>query len=331
MDKGLTQVLSTNRTSGSASVLTAGATEIQHQYLGPPDPMHPTQDIQITMIVADDDNAQITDSIFVKNPGIQTQMVAIDTTPDVARLQFPVPSLAAVLESQQTTSADILQNIDSRAAAGEMAATSDRYLELRVVYPDDTEGQGYRIKDEALNDLRGFFKTLPDGKYRIYLVRTENNSLRLVIEVNVRRGHVIDMSDESEGTRDRPPTSEDQGQPAKPLNENPQLEPVPGGVGSNVPNVPEAAVTTNSSSRNDVMSAEDAHAETPEPNSETAKPVRRAAALTGLGLVATSRPWSEEVDEALAEADERAWQRLRRAGRRGRFQHQPAPSGILQG
>jgi PKD repeat protein len=330
VNKGITKVLSTNRASGSASVLTTGSSEIQHQYLGPPDPMHPTQDIKITMIVADDDNAQITDSIFVKNPGIQTQMVAIDTTPDVARLEFPVPALAAVFAEQQATSTDSLQNIDSRAAAGEMAAASDRYLELRVVYPDDTEGQGYRIKDEALNDLRGFFKTLPDGKYRVYLVRTENNSHRLVIEVNVRRGHVIDMSDESEGTRDRPPTSEDKGPPAKPLNENPQLQPVPGGVGSNVPNVPAAAVTT-ATPPTEMQSAEDAPAASRESNPESAEPVKRAAAFTGLGLVAAARPWSEEVDEALAEADERAWQRLRRAGRRGRFQHHPAPSGVLKG
>jgi len=31
-----------------------------------------------------------------------------------------------------------------------------------------------------------------------------------------------------------------------------------------------------------------------------------------------AQPWSRRVDSALAEADETAWKRLRRAGRRGR-------------
>ena len=223
---------------------------------------------------------------------------------------------------EQTTTADILQNNDARAAAGDMAATSDRYLELRIVYPDGTEGQGYRIKDEALNNLRGFFKTLPDGHYKIYLVRTENNTRRLVIEVNVRRGHVIDVSDESEGTRDRPPTSEDQGQPAKPLNENPQLDPVPGGFGDNAPTAPTdstAEAAKSNGTTDELPAADPAQSAIQNPKSEIDLPSRRAAAFTGLGLLATARPWSEEVDEALAEADERSWQRLRRASRRGRF------------
>jgi hypothetical protein len=39
-----------------------------------------------------------------------------------------------------------------------------------------------------------------------------------------------------------------------------------------------------------------------------------------LGLVAAASggPWSRRVDRALAEADDRSWQRLRRAGRVGR-------------
>ena len=56
--------------------------------------------------------------------------------------------------------------------------------------------------------MRGLFATLPDNRYKIFLVRTDNNSRRLVMDVFVRRGRVIDPSDESEGTRDRPPTAE---------------------------------------------------------------------------------------------------------------------------
>ena len=104
----------------------------------------------------------------------------------------------------------LFQVPDVRGGGGEVAATTERYLELRIVYPDGTESEGFKIKDEALADLRKFFKTLPDGRYRIYLVRTENHSERLVIEVDVRHGRVIDVSDDSEGTRDRPPTEEEE-------------------------------------------------------------------------------------------------------------------------
>ena len=102
-----------------------------------------------------------------------------------------------------------------RVASGESSVASERYLVLVVVSPDGEELERYRVKDEALQDLRGLFATLPENRYRIYLVRTENNSWRLVIEVTVRhyydralrawRGRIVDPADISEGTRDRPP------------------------------------------------------------------------------------------------------------------------------
>ena len=236
-----------------------------------------------------------------------------------------------LLVGQQSTATDILQISDVRVAAGEMVAAAQRYFELQVVYPDSTEGQGYQIKDEALNNLRAFFKTLPDGRYRVYLVRTENSSRRLVIEINVRRGHMVDRSDESEGARDRPPTSEDQAQPAQPLDENPQLEAVPGGFGMSAPPTPTEAAMAESgvpaaaappvelrSVDGNMRKVEDAKAADQGAKSEVELPVRRAMPLAALGLAAASRPWSEEVDKALAEADDESWKRLRRAGRRGR-------------
>jgi hypothetical protein len=336
VNSGLTTVLSTVRTPGQGTVNltvpTKGSSEIQHRYLGPPDPLNPSANIQIQMTVFDDDGmSTATSSIFITNPGIQTQMIFIDTTPDVARLEFAKPAAAVLFVGQQSTATDILQISGVRAAAGEMVAAADRYLELVVVYPDGTEGQRYKISDEALNDLRGFFKTLPDGRYRVYLVRTENNSRRLVIEINVRRGLMINPSDESEGTRDRPPTSEDQGQPAKPLNENPQLEAVPGGFGSNSPATPAETATAESgvpaaaappvelrSVDGDRWTVEDAQSADRAAKPEVELPVRRVMPLAAFGLAAAARPWSEEVDKALAEADDESWKRLRRAGRRGR-------------
>jgi hypothetical protein len=50
------------------------------------------------------------------------------------------------------------------------------------------------------------FRKLPDNHYAIYLVRPETETYRLVLEVNVRNGKVIDPGDDSDGARDRPPT-----------------------------------------------------------------------------------------------------------------------------
>jgi len=43
--------------------------------------------------------------------------------------------------------------------------------------------------------------------------------------------------------------------------------------------------------------------------------LRWAVPLAGLGLVAQRGSWAREVDAAFDRADDRAWQRLRRAGR----------------
>src|SRR4029079_3480069 len=88
MSTGQTNVVSSLRASGALSVPTTGSAEVQHTYLGPPDPVHPTADITINLTVMDDDQGAISDSVTVSNPGIHSNIVAIDTTPDVARLDL---------------------------------------------------------------------------------------------------------------------------------------------------------------------------------------------------------------------------------------------------
>jgi hypothetical protein len=340
-------VLSSARESVGPTDLTTSSADVRHTYLGPPDPQHPTANISVTVILLDDNSVGEGDTISISNAGIQTFAIFIDTTINVPRLVLPEPQMAEGLPPTQITSSQVLQTPDVRVASSELRATSDRYWELRMVYWDGTESEGYRLKDEALNDLRGLFRTLPDAQYVIYIVRTENNSRRLVMEVAVRRGRLVDVTDDSEGTRDRPPTAEqpaDQGKPV-PLKENPMLEAVPGEVGvggawraaesvSNDAAVPQqaepspgdGAAADPAADSNQAVQTEAVPDQAAKPDIDLAaqasewsgRLMRWSVPLAGLSLVAAGRGWSEQVDEAFQEADERSWQRLRRAAKYGR-------------
>ena len=171
--------------------------------------------------MVDDNNALVSDFTTITNPGINTFNVAIDTTPDVPRLALAAQPPPPVLLDQQSAAPSSLQPPVLSIARSELTTTSDRYLELVVVSPDGNEIERYRLSDEALVDLRGLFATLPDNRYKIFLIRTDNNSRRLVMDVFVRRGRVIDPSDESEGNRDRPPTAEADAADQRPAKKRP--------------------------------------------------------------------------------------------------------------
>jgi len=277
--------------------------ELLHTYDGPPDPEHPAADILLSVFIRDDDfgaplvtgpGQSETQSVAISNAGTGNTPIAIDTTPQVPRLVFPTNDESALFVRASDASAGGSQSSDLRTAVGDTKSTTDRYLELRVIDPaTGEEGAGYRLKAEVLKDLPALFRTLPDNRYAIYLVRTETNTRRLVIEVYVRNGKLIDPGDDSEGTRDRPPTTEENiteeiinaiEEPAT----DPELELLP------------AAPPDDSDVPVDPTSAAPALGPT----------------LVGLAAMHSLRPWSERIDRALATADERRWHRLRH--RRGR-------------
>jgi PKD repeat protein len=314
---GLTTVVSTQRTPGDETTLTDGSFIVQHRYLGPPDPEHPVDDIQITVTVMDDNNGSVSDFILVSNPGIQTPDVPIAPVPSLPSIQVLAPPQTQVFIDQQTSTAIGLQTTETRLPSSELPITTDLYLELEVVGPDGLPVSTHRIRDEELFDLRAFFRRLPDGHYRIYLVRTETRSRRLIIEVFVRRGRVIDPADDTEGTRDRPPTSE-----AVETQEAPQA----------VPNETENAPAENAAgpqaheiippgnqpfATGTEIGPIDLDLASPQPPAPSPTALRWMTPLAGLALAATRnrRDWASQVDEALEQGGEREWQRLRRAGR----------------
>ncbi|NOY29300.1 MAG: hypothetical protein GXP28_03710 [Planctomycetes bacterium] len=263
---------------------------LEHAYEGPPNPLSPASAIEIFVFVGDDDLGET----FVQADGMSQIRTVSLTNPGVSAEPPSEVALAQgrSLFARQVTSTlyfeassnveEALRGTGFGAAGADPNATSDRYLELRVIDSFGNLGEGHRLKIEVLQDLPALFRSLPDKHYAIYLVHVETNTSRLVIEVYVRDGKVIDPGDDSEGTRDRPPTE----------------EATPG--------------------REDIRKLEAEEDEVGEDASGArALPENRQSGLSWgpalAGLVATSsyRSWATRVDRTVAQAGPRQWKRLR--------------------
>jgi hypothetical protein len=190
---------------------------LPHTYSGPPDPLHPADDIVIRVKIHDDDFATVgvvqpgesnLEIAVIDNPGIGKTVFRIDTTPQVPSIGFPARPVAETFVGGVRSLAESGRGGELRGSAGESMIATERFLELRIIRPDGTFGEGYRLKPQVLGNLRELFRDLPDNHYAIYLVQAETEVRRLVIEVFVRNGRLIDPGDDSEGGRDRPPTEE---------------------------------------------------------------------------------------------------------------------------
>jgi hypothetical protein len=271
---------------------------LTHQYSGPPNPANPSADIVISVVIRDDDfnvagvvdngsgGSSDVESIAISNPGIGGEPFRIDTTPQVPQLTFPPRIDPEAPLDNSTTNLVAQQNVELRSASGETQATADRYIELRVIDAEGHEGPGYRLRPEVLQDLPGLFRKLPDNHYAVYVVNMETNTRRLVIEVYVRNGKLIDPGDDSEGTRDRPPTDEQMIQP-------PAAEPSDSADAG-----PQAAIPNFEIDGSRRLPAWPRNA------------ARWSAIAAGLAASASSQTWVNRVDQAMAQATAQQWRKL---------------------
>ena len=284
---------------------------LSHTYLGPPNPLSPASDIEIFVVIVDDDfnfvaaGGQVDGPlatqpivepgrsefqlVTISNPGLGTIPVRIDTTPQVPRLVFASQTESTLFFQTSTSGEGLLKRADLSAAAGDTKATNERFLELRIIDSSGEMGEGIRLKSEVLGDLPGLFGRLADNRYAIFLVHTETNTRRLVIEFFIRNGRAIDPGDDSEGTRDRPPTDEASQQPAR------QQPILPDAEEANSENSKKSAAMPD-------LPADGAYGDT-----------HSWSPLVGTALVAGSsyRNWAQQVDRTVAAAGTRQWRRLR--------------------
>jgi hypothetical protein len=153
--------------------------------------------------------------------------------------------------------------------------------------------------------LPALFRNLPDNHYKIFLVQSETNARRLVIEVFVRNGKLIDPGDDSEGARDRPPTEE---ATTKPVEQQPvdsqSVEREPAAAPADEPAPPAAASTEPQAA---IKTGRRLRSSTAIYHSATLAGV--AIALSGAG-----KGSCREITDALARAKPDQWKRLRSGG-----------------
>ena len=318
---------------------------ITHQYLGPPNPLNPAADITISVKIWDDElvasSLNVPEAVQpVTDPGESNveivvignfgtgsnDPVFIDTTPQVPMLTISERPADTVVVVDANTSVAVTTAGEISGAGGESVVTGERYLELKVINPDGTESEeGVPLSDRWLNNLPGLFRKLPDNHYAIYLVQAETDVRRLVIDVFVRNGKLIDPGDDSEGARDRPPTDE-----ASNASSTEALKEALGddqSVGEE--NLPPQSSLNHAEPWMPTLSAPGASSvanvnfEARTARSGAALRYGRALAGVAVGLAAANTSWRRQVDKALAEAKPGRWKRLRTAGywRRRRPRH----------
>lgn len=264
----------------------------EHRYFRPPNPTNPAAPITLRAFVTDDDfgiagveEPGISNpvSTVIRSPGIGAEPFRIDTTPRVPQLTFPVRSEPIFVVNNAGVTFATQQTFEIGGTSGEAMVAADRYFELYVIDANGNETDVGRLPSNVLDDLPGLFRSLPDNHYAIYVVNTETNVPRLVIEVFVRNGRMIDPGDDSDGTRDRPPTDE---QIIEPKQTAP-VESVPTQV---APDGEQAVV--------------------PAPPSPAHRFSRWTALAVGLAASGSAQSWAYRVDEVLSKATAEQWRKL---------------------
>ncbi len=262
---------------------------LSHNYDGPPNPDNITADIPISVVIRDDDFSNPAtiavgqsniETVLIGQPGTEDAKFAIDTTPEIPIIEFPRLEEVVVQSEMVTNFVDQSNTIAFDSASTELSASTERFFRLHVVMPDGRMLEGIRLPDDALDNLPALFARLPDNHYRIYQVRGDSNSTRLVLDIVVRNHRPTDPTESSEGSRDRPTTDDS---PTQDVSDE-------GEAG------PQASIV---------------HPIGPASPSRTT--AGGAMALTATALLLNPKTdWAVRLDRAFARADRRRWQSLRR-------------------
>ena len=277
---------------------------LPHQYMSDqlPNPANPAADLLIQVRFVDDDGAESnTLTITITNPGIGASQVRVDTTPQVPRLTFQRDTTSELTLEDRSTSDLAVTDGEIRSTSSDAQVASEQVLELRVIDSYGRESEGIRLKAEVLNNLPGLFYKLPDNHYIIYLVREETNSERLVIEIYLRKGRIIDPSDDMQGVRKRPP-----------VEQQIQVEQTPEDAVED-PEISSTLQEIKKALEAELAPGTDIQIEpVDQGNSRENSNSMLLPVTTGLVASRSFGSWAMQVDRSLAQASGKKWRQLRR-------------------
>lgn|GEM_PF-2734037 len=183
-----------------------GSFVFSHTYIGNPNIANPAADIPILVTMQGDMQFTFTDgggsldftsqTGLLATPGEGFANVAIDTTPQVPHLIFPRTEVILDSTSNQQavfTSKDS-QSIES--AINEANKNAERLVFLRILAPNGTVIEDVPLPESDLDNLPQLFKSLPDGRYHIYLKEAGEERIRLLMDVDIRGGKATDVTED---------------------------------------------------------------------------------------------------------------------------------------
>jgi hypothetical protein len=152
--------------------------------------------------------SSITQHFLVQVPG--TGIAIVTFLPEPTAPSVP-PPLTVLTEGSSFAVAQVppvAAVTESTPARAENAGAVEDQIVMRTVFPTGKESDNILLPPDVLDNLPGYLKRLPDGRYRVYYVQGDTRRERLIIDVNVRQGRPVDAGDDSEGTQDRPPSAQ---------------------------------------------------------------------------------------------------------------------------
>ncbi|QDV51131.1 LamG-like jellyroll fold domain-containing protein [Gimesia fumaroli] len=192
-----------------------GSFVFEHTYAANPNVQNPAADIPILVTMQGDLQFTFSDGNgsldftseagVLETPGEGLANVAIDTTPQVPQLLFPETEVILDATSNQQSIFTTKDTLSIESAIEEANKNVERLVFLRILAPNGNVIEDVPLDESDLDNLPQLFKTLPDGRYQIYLKEAGEERIRLLMDVDIRNGKASDVTEEQAN----PPTSND--------------------------------------------------------------------------------------------------------------------------
>ncbi|MCA9018350.1 MAG: hypothetical protein KDA77_23715, partial [Planctomycetaceae bacterium] len=180
-----------------------GSFVFEHTYGANPDPQNPAADIPILVTMQGDLQFTFSDGTgsldftseagLLETPGEGLANVAIDTTPQVPQLLFPESEVILDATSNQQSVFTTKDTLSIESAIEEANKNVERLVFLRILAPNGNVVEDVPLQESDLDNLPQLFKSLPDGRYQIYLKEAGEERVRLLMDIDIRNGKASDV------------------------------------------------------------------------------------------------------------------------------------------